>query len=171
MKYIIFLSAIVISIGASSINESSPQNSTDLKEEAKEFSLSIVKSYFAEDCNKVYEVMSDSLLIMDGDGILSKINIKDKLCSSVKQAIDNKSKTFKDYIKTYQIEILSASELESKFDKKLPEYFKISDSDFFFLGFELKKDQEDYEDFIWDDMFLFMVSKEKKGWVMKGISG
>ncbi len=147
------------------------QNLESLRQEAKDFSLKIVKSYFTENCDYIYRSMSDSLLIMDGDGILSKISKKEKLCNSTKAAIRDKQKTFKDYLNSYKIEILTQKALEKKFNKKLPEYYKTINSDFFFLGYKLKKEKNHINDFIWDDMFIFMVRKKGDVWFIKGLSG
>ena len=138
---------------------------------AKEFSISIIKAYFEEDCDKVFEVMSDSILIMDGDGIFSPKGHEEKLCESIKRAIRDKEKTLENYIETYKIEMLTRTELENKFDARLPDYYKTTDLDYFFIGFELKEGFTKKEDFIWDDMFVFMVRNEKDIWKLKGISG
>lgn len=127
---------------------------------AKAFSLSIIKAYFSEDCDKIFNVMSDSIMIMDGDGIFSPKGHEDKLCQSIKRAIRDKKKTMNNYLETYKIEMLTRTELEEKFKMKLPNYYKTVDSDFFFIGWELKEGKTKTDHFIWDDMFLFMVRNE-----------
>lgn len=150
MKYNLILNIILfITLGACSASKNAMENSKNLKEEAKAFSLTIVESYFREDCKKFYNSMSDSILIMDGDGIFSKIGKEDKLCRSVKKAIRDKEKTFKDYFEFYNIEILTPDELTKKFNKlSFPEYYKTTESDFFFRGYKLKQGKERTDNFI-----------------------
>ena len=144
------------------------KNEISLKEEAKQFSLDFVKLYFQKDC-KNYDLVSKSVIILDGDGIVDKKNLKDKLCKSFNSAIRNKSKTYKDYIKDYTIEIYTLQELIEKSGVKLPNYYISTETDYFFFGYKLK--DETKENFIWDDMFIFMVRKENNMWVFKGASG
>jgi len=172
MKYNLILNVLLfITLGTCSSSKKVTGNLKDLKQEAKAFSLSIIESYFTEDCKKHYNSMSDSILIMDGDGIFSKIGKEDKLCRSVKKAIRDKEKTFQDYIDSYNIEILTPDELTKKFNKSLPDYYKTTDSDLFFIGYEFKQGKERIDNFIWDDMFIFMVRKENQIWTIKGVSG
>lgn len=141
------------------------------KMEAKEFSMFIINTYFEEDCDEFFGYLSDSIMIMDGDGIFATKGHNEKLCSSVKKAIRDKEKTIDNYVQTYKIEMLNREELELKFKAKLPDYYITTDFDYFFLGFELKEGVEKSNPFIWDDMFMFMVRKENNIWKLKGISG
>lgn len=144
------------------------KNEISLKEEAKQFSLDFVKLYFQKGC-KNYDLVSESVIILDGDGIVEKKNFKDKLCKSFSSAIRDKSKIYKDYIEDYTIEIYTPQELIEKSGVKLPDYYIPTETDYFFFGHKLKDDTK--ENFIWDDMFIFMVRKENNTWVFKGASG
>ncbi|MFK7947776.1 MAG: hypothetical protein AB8G11_09305 [Saprospiraceae bacterium] len=171
---IIYILAILLF--SSCLHKKHNQIKTDIiaqqnKMAAKTFSLSIVEAYFSEDCDKVFNVMSDAVLIMDGDGIFKPKEHDDKLCQSIKRAIRDKEKTMENYLETYKIEMLNREELEIKFDAKLPDYYKTVDSDFFFIGWELKEGKTKVDSFIWDDMFVFMVRNENGVWKIKGISG
>jgi hypothetical protein len=53
---------------------------------------------------------------------------------------------------------------------KLPEHFKTTESDFFFLGFE-KKSKDVSSKYIWDDVFSFMIRKVDGKWQFKAILG
>ncbi|MFD2910100.1 hypothetical protein ACFSX9_15325 [Flavobacterium ardleyense] len=171
MKYYI-ISLIALLFSATPISSTQEDESSfDLKEEAKEFSLTIVKSYFTKDCDVVYDAMSDSLLRFSTEKPVLKKPLKVKLCDSHKEAVRDKSKTFQNYKDMYQINLYTPAELEQKFNQKLPDHYKTTETDFFFMGFELVQGKDRSEDFIWDDMFIFMVRKEKNGWIIKGISG
>ncbi len=170
MKKLYLITIFIFAFGISINAQKTVQSLDSLKQEAKKFSLKIVQAYFKEDCDFVFNTMSDSLLIMDGDGIISKIGKKEKLCKSMKRAIRDKSKKIKDYIDAYNIEILTRATIEKKFNTKLPKYYKTTHSDFFFLGYELKKGSNT-SNFIWDDAFIFMVRKKGGIWFLKGLSG
>jgi hypothetical protein len=47
----------------------------------------------------------------------------------------------------------------------------INKDDFIFLGYKLKKDFSKEDNFIWDDMFFFVVRKINGKWTLKGVSG
>lgn len=102
---------------------------------------------------------------MDGDGELSKFGLEEKSCRSVKKAVRDKEKTFQDYIDTYIIEVLTTQEVTKRYkNMSLPEYYKTTENDFFFLGHKLKEGKDRSENFIWDDLFIFMVRKEGEIW-------
>ncbi len=162
---------LLITLGACSIPKKVTVNSANLKDAAKDFSLSIIKSYFNEDCYMVYTSVSDSILLLDGDGIIAKKGKEDKICQSLKKAVRDKEKSFQDYLVFYNVEILTPNEIYVRFNRPLPEYYKLTESDFFFLGYELKKGKDHADNFIWDDMFVFMVRKENGVWKIKGVTG
>jgi hypothetical protein len=142
-----------------------------LRAEAKNFSLTVVKAYFREDCGFVYNAFSDSVLIMEGAGMFTDLKKNEKICRSIRSAIRDKSKNYQNYLETYQVELLTQKELQKTIPVKLPSYIKMTNKDFFFMGYKMKEDQVNMENFIWDDLFIFMVRKEESGWKIKGISG
>ncbi|MFV0484374.1 MAG: hypothetical protein ACK5MG_09825 [Bacteroidales bacterium] len=128
MRFILTLSALLAGLGLYARDNA---NQEKLRQEASEFSLSVVKTYFDEDCDKYWSFVSDSILLMDEEGTFAKEDKKDKLCSSLKRAIRNKDKTFQDYIDTYKVEILTKEELENKIGEELPSLNRLTDFDFF----------------------------------------
>lgn len=167
----IFNILFCLALGACSSSKNITGNAKNLKQEAKTFSLSIVQAYFSEDCDKVFNSLHDTILVMDGDGVFPKAGKEDKLCKSVKKSVRDKDKTYQDYLDSYDIEILSPKELMEKFDQPLPDYYQTTASDFFFIGSKLKEGKERSDNFIWDDAFIFMVRKENQTWTIKGVSG
>jgi hypothetical protein len=139
------------------------------RSDAKDFALEVIQIYFDEDCKALNKLMSKSLYLMDGDGIVSKKDLKERSCESVQKAITDKSKTIDDYIDAYEQFLFTPQEIEEKFGEKLPDYIEVSESDFIFIGGVLKDEKS--ERFIWDDMFSFMIGKDGNRWVIKGISG
>lgn len=143
-----------------------------LKAEALTFSLEMVETYFTLDCEKYYEQVSDTIYIMDGDGVVSKVGKKTRICKTLNRAIPDKSKSMKDYLETYQAKILTVTELEQSFEQwKKPTYYNPLPNDYFFIGFEVKASKQHIPNFLWDDMFVFMVRKVNEKWVLKGVSG
>lgn len=138
------------------------------KNGAEKFARSVVKSYFEEDCDAFFEALSDSLIILDGDGVFSKAGEKERLCKALSRAVRDKDKSYQDYIENYQIEMLTAAEVEKRFGRKLPDYYKPQPGDWFFIGFA---PMAEFTSFIWEDMFFFMVRKEKGRWTLRGVSG
>jgi hypothetical protein len=130
-----------------------------------------VELYFKEDCGKIISMMSDTVEVMDGDGMAAVAELEDQLCEGIKRAIRDKEKTYKDYLALYETEVLTREELEERFKFKLPDYFSETPTDIFFVGHELKEGVPKESDFIWDDLFVFMVRKENGRWVMRGASG
>lgn len=141
------------------------------KNDAKAFILSVVNTYFEEDCETFFNAFSDSIIVMDEAGLFPTADRKEKLCRSMSRAVLDKSKTLADYQNTYQIEILTPTEFEEKFNIKLADTFHAEPSDHFFLGTELQDGFIKSDNFIWKDMFFFMVRKEGKKWVIKAVSG
>ena len=140
--------------------------------EAKTFALSVVQTYFEEDCAAFLAKFSESIMLVDGNGVFEVEGRQDKLCRSAKRAVLDKSKTLEDYLQTYEVEMLSRAELEERFEMTLPDYFDSDTSDYFFLGTELKEGFLKSDTFIWRDMFFFMVRRDADGqWKIKGVSG
>lgn len=138
------------------------------KKRAEKFALSVVKSYFEEDCEGFFAALSDSLIILDGDGVVAKVGRRERVCESMSRAVGDKDKSYQDYLDSYRVEMLSAKEVEERFGIKLPDYYQPQPGDWFFIGFE---PMAEFAPFIWDDMFFFMVRKEQGRWKLKGVSG
>jgi len=190
MKHLLIISFLTLQFfsdcNAQKTTETSQEN---LKTEAKNFSLSIVESYFDTDCEKVYVAISDTLLLIGRETVLikgeSKVVVKEigtdisrhlnqeNICLAVKKAIKDKTKTYNDYLNTYDPLLFTRAELEdllSNKGKRLPDKFITIPNDLFFLGMKLKDKLDASKNFIWDDMFLFMVRKEKETWKIKALS-
>jgi len=143
--------------------------SKPIEEQAKDFSLSMVEFYFTGDCLAYVASFSDTLIVMDGDGTLLKRELdRDQFCRTFDKAVNDKTKSFDDYIESYKVELKSYAQLDGEELMMLPNYYQPKDDDFFFNGFVPK---EGVADFIWDDMFIFMVRKENGDWKLKGVSG
>lgn len=134
--------------------------------EAEAFALEVIETYFNNDCDAFYEKISDEVFTLDGNGIIKKAEIKDKICTSIEDAIINKEKSFQDYLNDYDTEMLTIPEVETRFKIKMPDYYVPDKSDLLFLGFTLK--DEKTENYIWDDMFTFFIRKENGKWTVKG---
>lgn len=141
----------------------------ELKNEALNFSKTIVRSYFTKDYTILLKSLPNEVYTIK-EVIKVTDDVKQKLCKSLNSAVLDTSKSFSDYENDYKMEVLSKAELETKMNVKLPEHFKTTESDFFFLGFE-KKSKDVSSKYIWDDVFSFMIRKVDGKWEFKAILG
>lgn len=147
-------------------------SSTKLDKQALDFSLKMVKHYFEEDCEAAYAMMADSMLTIDGDGVFAKAPLKERLCKGIKKAIRDKDKSYQDYLNTYNPSVLDSKALQEKFPKlNYPDYYTPLPNDRFFLGFEFKEGVSKDKNFIWDDLFFFVIRKTGNQWKMIGVEG
>ena len=139
------------------------------KEQAKEFSLQIVKTYFDKDCNTFYSALSDTIYLLDDDGPFEKnSDIKEKLCESITQSVRGEY-TFQDYLDSYNVRILKKIEYENEFPTiNNLQKFKPTSNDYLFVGSEVKANKDN---FMWDDLLVFMVRKTENGWRISALSG
>ncbi len=143
------------------------QSDDKLKNEAMQFSLEVVKTFFQKNEQFYLKKVSDTLISLN-DKVYFKKKIKDRLDRIFKDAVRDKSKTFQDYQSSYKYEVFSIQEFEKKFKFKLSKNSKLSNLDFCFFGGIIKDSKKDSENFIWDDCFSFVVRKEKGKWFVKG---
>ena len=94
--------------------------------------------------------------------------MKKEVCLSIKNAINDNSKTLQDYVKNYKIQLLNKEEVEKKVGSKLPDFYVMNEGDFFFIGYELKESSKEKK-FVWSDMFTFIVSKSEGTWKIKSL--
>jgi hypothetical protein len=143
------------------------QSDIKLKNEAMQFSLEVVKTFFKKDINLYIEKVSDTLVSLNGKVYL-KGKIKERLERIFKEAVKVKSKTFQDYQEFYKYEVLTIPELTTKFNYQAPKNSKLLSSDLCFFGGYKKESKKHLESFIWDDCFGFIVRKENGKWYVKG---
>jgi hypothetical protein len=142
----------------------------DLKNEAREFSIQLINTYFTQDCDTYYSYLSPEILLLESNVALTLTDeVRSKVCESVQRAVSDKSKTLQDYLNTYNLELLTRAELEAKVGRSLPEHFNTTDMEFYVVGFEPKVGSS--TKFIWDDMFAFLIRKTNGTWKMKAPLG
>ena len=139
----------------------------NLKKEAMDFSLEIVKSYFSKDCTPFLKSASAEFLTFRQAYVLND-EMRDKLCKSIKQAATDSTKTFADYLKAYKTEMLTRAEIEKKAGQSLPAHYNSTDIEYYFVGFELKPGLPDQSPFITTRLFIFVVRKINGTWQVKG---
>lgn len=148
----------------------STTSTEDLKNEAKEFSLQLINTYFTQDCDSYYRYLSPEILLLESSVPLTLTDeVRSKVCESVQRAVSDKSKTLQDYVNTYKLELLTRAEIEAKIGRSLPEHFNTTEMEFYVVGFEPKEGSS--TKFIWDDMFAFLIRKTNGVWKMKAPLG
>lgn len=140
------------------------------KLQAKEFSLQIVKTYSDDDCDAFYDALLDTIYLLDGDGPVEKSSeTKEILCNSHSKAF-REERTYQDYLDLYEIEILEKAEYDVDYPEiESLQVFETTSDDYLFIGWETKDSQQ--ENFVWGDMFFFMVRKTGDGWRISALSG
>ena len=164
-KNIVLISVIFIFLISCKLESEEFYDQKTEMEEAMEFSKVLVKFYFEDDCVGFLKNTSSQIISLQGHGLLEKEQIEDKLCNSIVMAVSNSTKSFEDYLNCYSIEVFPATDVEDL--SEIPNYTPTS-KDFLFYGYNLLDDSL-CENFIWDDMFIFLVSKVDGSWVCIGI--
>ncbi len=139
------------------------------KEQALQFSLAVVEKMFRNDCDGVYAIMNDPIYVLDGDAVVTKnTDTHEKICRSISHAIRSDA-TFEDYQNAYDPRILTPDEVYTEFPrvKEHRGRFTLEPNDFFFMGYKSKTNA----DFIWDDLFTFVVRKIDYTWKIVAVSG
>ncbi len=138
------------------------------REEALEFSLSVVQTYFDRDCDKLYEKL-DSPLYSFGKNKLQSKNavVKMILCNEIGSVVTG-DHTYEEYLNDYDQKVLT----KPQYDKEMPyltraKDFQPTNEDFLFVG---SKRVNGEKDFIWDDFFLFVVRKTDENWKVSTLS-
>ncbi len=142
-----------------------------LKNEAMQFSLEVIKTFFRKDgLNSYLEKVSDTVFSLRGKTIFLKKDDRRKISESFKEAVRDKSKTFQDYQTYYKYEVLPIQEFIETYNLELPKNFKTTETDFYFMGLLLKDSKKNATNFIWGDCFNFMVRKVNGKWCLQAIA-
>ena len=166
---IIFIILMVLILGGCTKQAIKIDQSLSEKEQAQEFSLQIVKTYFDKDCNTFYNILSDKVYLLDNDGPFEKnSDIKKGLCESIAKGVRGEH-TFQDYLDSYDVRILEKIEYENEFPRiKNLQKFKPTSKDYLFIGSKVKANKQN---FMWDDLLVFMIRKTENGWKISALSG
>lgn len=163
---ILYVTSILILLFSCITNKT--RKNEALANEAKKISLEIVKGYFENDCDTFINSLSDTLSALDYSNQLITKDIPLRIRRSCDDAVRDKSKTFEDYLSDYEHEILTTSEFENKFKRNIPKQGSDTSKNFYFVGGILKNKEK--KNYIWDDMFVFMIRKEKNGWKIRAFA-
>jgi hypothetical protein len=136
------------------------------KQEALNFSLRFVQTYFVDDCQNSLDFLSDTLISLSSYELVRKMENELGLCEAVGKAIEDNSRDFSDYERLYLTTIRSKTEMDANYPDALPSV--IIEGDYFFDGHHLKEDVDPAENFIWGSAFILMIRKENGQWKVKG---
>ena len=148
------------------------------KEEALEFALSMVETYFTKDCDAFYDKLSNPLHTLEEDIDIIKTNeIRNLFCEPASQETPDTytflgmtgNYTFQEYLNIYDHRVLSKTEYEQEFPsfKNLINFNK-EIGNYLFVGWETKPNQEG---FMWDDYLAFMVRRINGQWKISALLG
>jgi hypothetical protein len=161
-----FLPLLLVFVSATATHA---QSKADLKAEALTFSLKVVENYFSGDCEKGFVFFTNEIFTLELEGPFPIADKKEQFCNSFGQANRVEEKTFDDYLNDYQTSIQSLKKFMKPFKGEDITGFTIGKTDFVFKGFEEKR--ESVSNYLWDDMFLFVVRKVDGEWKIIGVSG
>lgn len=133
------------------------------KEQAREFALKVVETYFTKDCAVFYNALDDTIYTLEDEGPFTKSDLKNiGVCSKLSKQTVKGEHSFQDYIDSYDIRVLNNSEYEVEFPQfKNFQKFNLTQRDYLFTGSEVK---EGKENFMWTDPLSFVVKKRDNNW-------
>ncbi|MEM6967354.1 MAG: hypothetical protein AAF573_21500 [Bacteroidota bacterium] len=145
---------------------SAAQRPTSLKTEALVFSLNIMETIFAGDCDQFKSMFDDELFGMD-DEIIAFAEVEGEICELLEVIISDSTKTYQHYLTDYHPQVFTPDEFKEKFKEvTFPDFYLPKAEDFFFITKQLQ--DEDGDDYLEDELEVLLVRKLEKGWVIKG---
>jgi hypothetical protein len=143
-----------------------------MKKQATTLGLEIIKSYFEGDCKKDFlPHFHTTIFALDGDGAIALDDkLKERLCEMHARAVKDKTRTYAQYLMNYKIQILTKPEYEKLLGKIEFDYYTPQESDLLFVG-SMPSSEATLPNFIFDDMFYFMLRKIGKKWKIIAVGG
>lgn len=142
----------------------------ELRKEALDFSLSIIQTYFSKDCESLTNKFAPNLYSIEDDEIILLEEIKEEICESVEDALEDESKIFQDYLLDYNYQVLTKAEFQLAYEE---EYgvsdsidFEYLNSTFFFFGNKTKDPK--VKEYLWFDLEVFAIKKVNGRWLIIG---
>ena len=142
---------------------------TSVNETPLEFALSIVESFFNNDCRTFYDTLTNPFYSLGADiEIFKHPEMVSGACDS--NFYDTGNRTFQDYLDTYEPRILNYAEYYSESPGLFDFLTKLNagENDYLFIGRETKPGQED---FISEELALFMVRRINGKWKISALLG
>lgn len=142
------------------------------KKQALAAGLKIVESYFGGDCKtKFLPAVHTTVFTLDGDGAVEmNEEMKARLCETHARAVKDKTRTYQDYLANYDVQILTKPEYEKLMGKIQFDYYTPEESDLLFVG-SMPSVHATLPNFIFDDMYYFMLRKIGKKWKIIAVGG
>ena len=145
------------------------------KEEALEFSLQVVETYFTNDMDEFKSYLDDEIFTLEGDGPLSRSEVILILDENDYVADEEYTDhTYQEYLDTYEPYVMDVDEVSQEFEGLVDNMKEIGwdfdDDDYIFMGWETKSGDEE-DGFLWDDPLAFGVTHEDGKWAFKAFSG
>lgn len=142
------------------------------KEEALNFSLQIVNTYFTKDYLAFISFLTPKTYTLEGEGPFDKQFVTAKLQEEpFPFGRDYSEYTLSDYLENYNPKILSFEEYALIYPHIANlniDGWSPNEDDFLFVGYETKPGKSE---FMWDDLLVFMVTCENNEWRLIAFSG
>ena len=163
---------IAFSTTPTTITTPTSRESYPTKEDALDFSLELVETYFTSDEDKFCSHLADTIYSLEGEGPITK----EEAIRYIKEdkpfpGEDYSKYTIDDYLRNYRPKIMDYED----YSKRYPQLSRLSidgwtpgADDFLFGGHEVKPGKEG---FMWDDLLIFMVTYQNGKWELIAFSG
>ena len=145
----------------------SPTDSPTDREEALDFSLRVVETFVEADLATFESFLADTLYILEAHEpsiAVDELDL-DGLFAELERELEGF--TMEDYHARYAPRVLDYAEYSQLGVGDDLTYWSLTPDDFLFVGSELKPGQEE---FILDDLLVFVVTKHSGRWIVRAMS-
>lgn len=168
------LAAGALFLGLSGCSKNNPVASQEeLKAEAYEFGLQVVQANIEEDATTFMSFLGDTLYIMEHwDEPVPRNQITPSVIADIFAKFDYSGYTMEDYLEVYSPEVLSYDDVKADVGGAAwldsLRYWRFDEKDFVFDGSQVKPGKQE---FMWDDLLVWVVSKRTGQWKIRAASG
>lgn len=158
-------------VSLASCQSKSKLTESGAREQALSFSLDAIENYFTNDCLSFLELMHSPINMIGEDEAVTVESVDNSICLSISKAVKIESMTVEDYKSIFKPMVMTVSEYQAFFDNPLPEPNHIEEGEFIFIGFIPQDANVSVSEYIWDDLFAFVVGKRNGNWKITTIGG
>ena len=146
-------------------NSTKPKEESDLKSEALDFSLKVIKSYIENDTTAYKTFLSDTLYLMESSE--EPIPTSSISVTEIFSKFDYSNYTMGDFNNNYSSEIFEYNEYKNQEWVTSLEYWHPDSEDYLFITTFI----EGSENFMWRDLRIYVVTKRSGEWKIRAITG
>jgi len=142
-------------------------NSSPEKDAVKAFGLSIVKAYFDDNCDFIYDQLDNTIYSMEsGDAFTKDAQLKNLFCGE-NPLREDVPVSYQMYLDNYVQTVYTSLEFKN-LNAEMHDFLELGKTDFVFVGSEMKKGKTGRV-FRASDMATFVVRKINGNWTITKI--